>query len=520
MDTDMITWLHLSDLHLRHSYDADVVIQKLLEDISKFIIDNSFKLDFIILSGDVSYSSKPEEYELVAKFLDKLLEVTKLNKNRLFLVPGNHDIDRVAISPGSQYISENLTDRDVINKLLANDVDRPFILKRFHQYGQFIREYMEGNIVFDDNSYYYVKIIDVNSSKVAILGLNSAWLSASDNDQGKLALGEIQIRRALEDGKEADIHVAVMHHPFDWLRGFDKREMESMLNKNCEFILHGHLHEPSLNQIHAPGRVSTIIAAGACYETRQTHNSYNFVQINLANCQSTIFFRTYSDKDGGFWTKDTLIYSDVPDGKYTFSLPDTICKSFSKPNENLPVSHGIRSINGQIGIPLIPQPYFAHFFHLHSNFTGRAEELKAIYDWFNDKKDSIMVLTAIGGMGKSSLTWYWLKECMDSSLIEGILWWSFYEGESSFSKFLNDAIIYSSRKEIDPRDIGSNYEKTRVLVNLLQEHKFLLILDGFERQLGTYENQKDGFTVNGGLEMPNYGGIKVLKPINTCLFFS
>jgi hypothetical protein len=26
--------------------------------------------------------------------------------------------------------------------------------------------------------------------------------------------------------------------------------------------------------------------------------------------------------------------------------------------------------------------------------------------------------------------------------------------------------------------------------------------------------------VNGGLEMPNYGGIKVLKPINTCLFFS
>jgi hypothetical protein len=26
--------------------------------------------------------------------------------------------------------------------------------------------------------------------------------------------------------------------------------------------------------------------------------------------------------------------------------------------------------------------------------------------------------------------------------------------------------------------------------------------------------------VNGGLEMPNYDGIKVLKPINTCLFFS
>jgi hypothetical protein len=27
-------------------------------------------------------------------------------------------------------------------------------------------------------------------------------------------------------------------------------------------------------------------------------------------------------------------------------------------------------------------------------------------------------------------------------------------------------------------------------------------------------------SVNGGLEMPNYGGIKVLEPINTCPFFS
>ena len=32
--------------------------------------------------------------------------------------------------------------------------------------------------------------------------------------------------------------------------------------------------------------------------------------------------------------------------------------------------------------------------------------------------------------------------------------------------------------------------------------------------------QDKGISVNGGLEMPNYGGIKVLKPINTCLFFS
>ncbi len=34
------------------------------------------------------------------------------------------------------------------------------------------------------------------------------------------------------------------------------------------------------------------------------------------------------------------------------------------------------------------------------------------------------------------------------------------------------------------------------------------------------EDVKPVIVVNGGLEMPNYGGIEVLKPINTCLFFS
>jgi hypothetical protein len=111
-------------------------------------------------------------------------------------------------------------------------------------------------------------------------------------------------------------------------------------------------------------------------------------------------------------------------------------------------------------------------------------------DWFNKDSNPILALTTIGGMGKSSLAWYWLKNDINHSSLEGIFWWSFYEGEASFTKFLDEAIIYASGREINLAETKSNYEKSRMLLSLLQQHKFLFVLDGFERQLGTYYDRK------------------------------
>lgn len=495
-----VTWLHISDLHLRplQAYDSDMVLKKLLEDVEKCIKNDSLHPDFIILSGDISYSSKPEEYELARGFLDKLLEISGLDKDRIFIVPGNHDVDRDSITPGARVMTDGIDSRDSVNKILDNGVDREFIFKRFINYSNFINIYMgERRFLFDNEHYYYVKNIPVDNLNLSILGLNSSWLSGSDNDQGKLVLGDMQVQKALAEVENADICIAMMHHPFDWFRKFDRSDVESSLSEKCAFVLHGHLHEQSINHISGPGRSSTVIGAGACFEKRTSFNSYNFVQLNLDDGKGRIHLRMYSDKDSGFWTNDTITYKGAPNGVYEFPLPSDICKA-SVEERAIGLQKSNAKINSQftrlIGIPLKPQPYFAHFFHLHSNFTGRTNELKALCDWFNDNKDSVIVLNAIGGMGKSSLAWYWLKECVNSSSNEGIIWWSFYEGESSFTKFLNDAIIYLSGKEIDPGDIGSNYEKTRIVINLLGERKFLLILDGFERQLGTYEDQRDSYT--------------------------
>ena len=160
------------------------------------------------------------------------------------------------------------------------------------------------------------------------------------------------------------------------------------------------------------------------------------------------------------------------------------------------------------GIPPPPQPYFAHPYPLQPNFTGRVDERKMLTDWLVKGREPVFALTAIGGMGKSALTWAWLQrevlgfplpgttdeqpEITDACRVpeearpEGVLWFSFYDREGAFSSFLDKALIYASGGSIDPMSIPSDYDKVQALLSLLQQRRLLLVLDGFERILRAY----------------------------------
>jgi tetratricopeptide (TPR) repeat protein len=130
------------------------------------------------------------------------------------------------------------------------------------------------------------------------------------------------------------------------------------------------------------------------------------------------------------------------------------------------------------------QPYFAHPYPLQENFTGRVKERKMLTEWLAGAH-SILSLAAIGGMGKSSLTWVWLQEdVLPAVQLDGALWWSFYEREASFAAFGREAFQYASGARLDPAT--PLYDQLRELTKMLVEKRLLLILDGFERELRAY----------------------------------
>jgi 3',5'-cyclic AMP phosphodiesterase CpdA len=323
-----LTWLHLSDLHFRAdtSYDENIVLRALLRDVEERIGRDGLRPDFVAVTGDIAFSGRPDQYALARSFFDDLSAATGLGRDRLFLVPGNHDVDRGKISRGAQGIADSLNNREAANDILATPGDRRLMLARFDGYSAFVNDYLGGQGAFDDEHYFYVRRLELAGLQVALLGLNSAWVSASDRDRDPgLLLGERQVRAALDRANGADLKIALLHHPFDWLREFDRDDAEPLLSDHCDYILHGHMHQVGLLQARTPDSEVMVIAAGACYETRRYPNAYNWIRLDLRRGRGTVHLRTYSDRRGGFWTKDVLNYRNVPDGVFDFPLPARLC---------------------------------------------------------------------------------------------------------------------------------------------------------------------------------------------------
>ncbi len=144
------------------------------------------------------------------------------------------------------------------------------------------------------------------------------------------------------------------------------------------------------------------------------------------------------------------------------------------------------TVTGEIPIP--PKPYFAHPYPLQENFTGRLSEREELTEWFTKGSCPMFAYVAIGGMGKSALTWYWLHEDIIKKGLapKGIIWWSFYDREARFETFLMKAIQYVSKGEIDAKKIDSTRDRMETLNTLLSNNRFLLVLDGVERVLRAY----------------------------------
>ncbi|MBN2305096.1 MAG: DUF4062 domain-containing protein [Anaerolineae bacterium] len=135
-------------------------------------------------------------------------------------------------------------------------------------------------------------------------------------------------------------------------------------------------------------------------------------------------------------------------------------------------------------IPHPPDRYAAHPYLMRQDFFGRRKELKLLDDWAASPS-TVMIVEAIGGVGKSALTWEWFNS-RPSGEFDGLLWWSFYESDSAISNFTRHALAYVTGRLLDPSDGTSQYEREERLLNELCQGRYLLVLDGLERIMVAY----------------------------------
>ncbi len=98
----LVRLLHLSDIHFKAetAWNARPILRELTYSIGKEVAAGR-KPDLVVITGDIAWSGKQAEYKMAREWLDKLWPMLGgLEKDRLLLVPGNHDVDRTKTTGG------------------------------------------------------------------------------------------------------------------------------------------------------------------------------------------------------------------------------------------------------------------------------------------------------------------------------------------------------------------------------------------------------------------------------------
>jgi tetratricopeptide (TPR) repeat protein len=189
---------------------------------------------------------------------------------------------------------------------------------------------------------------------------------------------------------------------------------------------------------------------------------------------------------------------------------ENICNFFNSP-EDLCVKvihsltpHAHSDVQQTEDVPAPPEPYVAHRYLLmrSTKLIGRGKEQGQLTDWVANPQSEfhpsrVLSIVAVGGMGKSALTWNWFQEIAPQQMkpLAGRLWWSFYEAEARFENFLVRSLAYVSRRPFAEIEGLKPEEQIRQLIDILDREPYLLVLDGLERLLLAY-NRLDADRLN------------------------
>jgi Domain of unknown function (DUF4062) len=145
-------------------------------------------------------------------------------------------------------------------------------------------------------------------------------------------------------------------------------------------------------------------------------------------------------------------------------------------------------------------------------FEGRKQELTLLDDWVHGH-DPVLVLEAIGGMGKSTLAWHWVSAHVPAQSTpswKGRLWYSFYERGADMREFAVTALAYMTQQPPEALRKWPEEKITDELLFELQGQPWLLVLDGLERVLAAYHRSDAAQARDDNIE--GYTGFEGSKP--------
>lgn len=209
------------------------------------------KPNLIACTGDIAYGqtgAQPLALQYVAAttFFNDLLARCGLSADRLFIVPGNHDVNRSAVNKLAetqyrQMAKEWRKHERIVNENLANSaLEYTQAMARLKEYLAFFKTICPHITTVNEHANYVCSTL-VNGLEIQIIGLNSAWACNGTEDHRSVwVAAEAQLANVVHD---QSFRIGLIHHPLEWITKADSTVLEGRLGKDIHVLLHGHEHE-------------------------------------------------------------------------------------------------------------------------------------------------------------------------------------------------------------------------------------------------------------------------------------
>lgn len=264
-----LTYIHLSDIHFGQEKGADVYVHDdvkecLIADVTTLKVTEGIeRMDGVIVTGDIAFSGKKEEYDSAAQWLDRLTQAIGCKKTDVIVVPGNHDVDRERITPLAKLTLDHLHERGIheLEHFLTDPKATEILYDKFNDYRTFAEGY--DCPLHSDGGVAVTRQVEIAPGRdLRFVGLNSALLcTGKKTDESKLLIGGRQHVLPRRDGCEL---VVLCHHPLESLQDEDGELVARYIRSRARVHVFGHVHQPSVSiDTHVEGADLLTMSAGA-----------------------------------------------------------------------------------------------------------------------------------------------------------------------------------------------------------------------------------------------------------------
>lgn len=478
----MIKIIHISDFHLE---SENLTVEK-INIINALALDLKSQIDkntILCITGDIinkgalGFKVKEDAYVVFETvFIDKIIEENPALKGKIFLVPGNHDVDRNKIDNVTEAgLKASLNDEKALNDFIVSNRKESNHLGRISSYlsweKDFYSKYNQGELTNFDNSF----IIKTENYNIGVTCLNSSWLCKDNSDFGKLLIGKNQLEHSLKLIGKTNVKIALAHHPIEFIQKFDKDSVKPLLYKHYDVFLTGHVHELEANYTKDLfGSIFVSIANSTVADNpkdRKHSNGYTIIEYTPEQ-EYKVIYRKYielHDKfvpntDIGTENGSKIFEISAKDTLHRFSLNQALItrlesQYFEKLNEHILMSDNNTSTKCTI----------EHLF-VHPTILNAPQDSLVKNETVNYKIEDIL-------KDSSNYLIYGLKEAGKTILLDKV----FIDTINGFSKYGKIPVLvkFGELKKKEPKKLIKEFIgiPTKEVDDFLKSNNVLLLVD-------------------------------------------